>query len=152
MSPEPTTAPVPTTSTPLPSTGRKPVRWAYWPFRILISLVTVIFALQAIFAGQIMSGTFGSLLVHQNNAALADMVLIVSIPAAILLRWPGRGPFWPLLAVLALIAVSYTQSYFGFQRLMTVHVPLGLTIIIVSLELARWAWRVPREKRETDVA
>lgn len=109
--------------------------------RILVTVVAVLFFLQAVFAGQFLSGTFGSLLMHQNNAALTDMVLFVTVPAAVLLRWPGRGPFWPILAVLGLIVLSYTESSLGSSRIITLHIPLGVAIILLSTGLAIWAWR-----------
>jgi hypothetical protein len=126
-----------------PSINASPhrVRWTPWPFRLLSGIAAVLFALQAVFAGQMLSGTFGALQWHQNNAALADMVLFAAIPAALLLRWPGRGPLWPVFAVLGLLVLSYTQSALGFARLLTVHVPLGVAVILAAGTLAVWSWR-----------
>jgi hypothetical protein len=139
---------------PDPQTARavRPARWFHLPFRLLSSLVAVLYALQAVFAGQIMAGTFGSLLVHQNTAAFTDMVLVVTILAAVLQRWPGRGPLWPVAAVPALLGLSALQNYLGFSRLMTFHVPLGVLIIVLSFLLARRAWLLPGAAQATPSA
>lgn len=118
--------------------------WCYWPFRILASVIAILFGLQAVLAGQLMSGRFGALLAHQNNAALADFALIAALPAAVLVRWPGRGPWWPMVAVPALFGLSAAQSTLGFGRVLAVHVPLGVVIIVLALALAIWSWRHPR--------
>lgn len=124
--------------------------WTRWPFRVLATLVAVLFYLQAVYAGQFLSGTLGGLTRHHDNAALTDMLLFVTLPAAALLRWPGRGPWWPLLAVVGLIALSYTQTYLGTERILTVHVPLGVAIILLSTGVAVWSWfyRSPARRRE----
>lgn len=85
-----------------------------------------------------------------DTAALTDMLLFVTLPAAALLRWPGRGPWWPLLAVVGLIALSYTQTYLGTERVLTVHVPLGVAIILLSTGMAVWSWfyRSPARRRQ----
>lgn len=115
----------------------------FWPFRILATLVALLFFLQAVYAGQFLSGTFGALLQHQTKAALTDFALFATVPAAVLVRWPGRGPWWPILAVVGLIVLSYTQSELGFSRIVTVHIPLGVVIILLSTGLAIWGWRAP---------
>lgn len=121
-----------------------PHAWAYWPFRLLVSAAATLLFVQAVLAGQFLSGSYGSLLWHQNNAALTDMVLIAAIPAAVLVRWPGRGPLWPPFAVVGLLAISYGQSELGFSRVLTVHVPLGVVMIMIGAVLTGWAWRRPR--------
>ncbi|GAA1869581.1 hypothetical protein [Asanoa iriomotensis] len=126
---------------------RRERRWAYLPYRILISVAAVLVFLQPVLAGQFLSGTFGSLQRHQNVAALVDMVLIVAAPAAVLIKWPGGGPIWPSIATAAMLGVTALQNWAGFNRILGLHVPLGVTIVVLVLALAIWAWRPQAGRR-----
>lgn len=123
---------------------RQPRSWAFWPFRILVTLATTQLFVQAVLAGQFLSGSYTSLLWHQNNAALTDMVLIAAILTGILVRWPGNGPLWPTFAVTGLLAISYVQSELGFSRILAIHIPLGVVITMIAGLLTAWVWWQPR--------
>jgi hypothetical protein len=120
----------------------------HWPFRVTITVAAVLLFDQAIFAGRILSGSFPTLQTHRDNATYAGLAVLVAASSAILIRWPGRGPIWPALAVLGLFALIAAQIVVGFARLLTVHVPLGVSIIVLAVLLTVWAWRyqpaVPR--------
>lgn len=128
--------------------GRKRA-WVYVPYRVLITLALFIVLLQPVLAGQFMSGEYGALLWHQNAAAVLDMVLIASVVAGVLIKWPGRGPFWPILAPLGMLVLTYTQNELGFSRLVALHVPLGVLIILVMLPLTIWTWQPLRSRDRT---
>ncbi len=96
---------------------------------------------QAVFAGQFLDGTYGSLQVHRENATLAGICVLVSAVAAVLVRWPGRGPWWPILASVAVFGLIALQIILGFARSISVHVPLGVATILLAVVLAAWAWR-----------
>ncbi|WP_067126268.1 hypothetical protein [Microtetraspora malaysiensis] len=99
---------------------------------------------QAVFAGQFLSGTFAALHTHRENATAAGIAVLVAAVAAIPIRWPGGGPFWPVLACLALFGLVALQIVLGFARMLTVHIPLGVSIIFLAVVLVHWAWRRPR--------
>lgn len=115
--------------------------WTYWPFRLTVTAATVLLIDQSIYAGQFLSGMFGALHTHRENATAAGIVVLVAAMAAVPIRWPGRGPLWPLLACLGLFALIGGQIALGFLRLLTIHIPLGVTIIALAVLLAIWAWR-----------
>jgi uncharacterized membrane protein YfcA len=96
---------------------------------------------QAVFAGQFLAGSFGSLATHRANATLAGVAVMLSTIAAVLVRWPGGGPLWPAGACLGLFALIGVQIGLGFNRVLSVHVPLGVAIILLTALLAGWAWR-----------
>ncbi|MEU6785031.1 hypothetical protein ABZ912_38070 [Nonomuraea angiospora] len=99
---------------------------------------------QAVFAGQFLSGTFGALHTHRENATAAGIAVLIAAAAAIPIRWPGGGPFWPTLACLALFGLVALQIALGFARMLTVHIPLGVSTIFLAVVLVHWAWRRPR--------
>ncbi|GAA3741304.1 hypothetical protein GCM10022225_25890 [Plantactinospora mayteni] len=120
---------------------RRNVHWFLWPYRVLLTLVALLCYLQAILAGQFLSGTYGSLLAHQNTAAVIDMLLILAIPTALVITLWGRRPWWPVLFAAGLLGLTSTQNWLGFGRILTVHVPLGVAIVIAATGVAAWAWR-----------
>jgi heme A synthase len=99
---------------------------------------------QGVFAGQFLSGTYDALLTHRENATFAGISVLGSAIAAVLLRWPGRGPWWPMVACLGLFGLIALQIVIGFARILALHVPLGVMIIILATGLAVWAWRTGR--------
>ncbi|GAA3347854.1 hypothetical protein GCM10020358_64200 [Amorphoplanes nipponensis] len=121
------------------------VRLLHWPFRLSMSVAALMLLDQSVFAGQFLSGSFTALHTHRENATYAGIAVLVAAASAVLLRWPGppagRGPVWPLLACLALFGLIALQIVLGFARTLTVHVPLGVLIILMAVRLAVWAWR-----------
>jgi hypothetical protein len=75
-----------------------PPQWAYLPFQITITAAALVLFNQAVFAGQFLAGTFGSLHAHRENATYAGISVLLAAACAVLVRWPGQGPLWPLLA------------------------------------------------------
>ncbi|WP_236791771.1 hypothetical protein [Amycolatopsis sp. GM8] len=118
-----------------------PPRWPLHVFRVTSVVSAVMLFDQAVFAGQFLSGSFGSLQVHRDNATYAGISVLVSAVAGVLVRWPGRGPWWPLLGCLGIFAMVALQIVLGFARLLTVHVPLGVATILLAAALAVRAWR-----------
>jgi heme A synthase len=96
---------------------------------------------QAIFAGRMLSGSFPALHTHRENATYAGLVVLLAALCAIPIRWPGHGPLWPMFAGLGLFALIALQIVLGFTRVLVVHVPLGVSIILLAALLTIWAWR-----------
>ncbi|GAA1023665.1 hypothetical protein Aple_090440 [Acrocarpospora pleiomorpha] len=122
---------------------RRDVRWFLWPYRVIVSLVAALCYLQPILAGQFLSGTYSSLLAHQNTAAVIDMLLILAIPIALIITVWGRRSWWPVVFVVGLLGLTSTQNSLGFGRILTLHIPLGVAIIMAATAVAVWAWRAP---------
>lgn len=118
--------------------------WAYWPFRLVVTAATVLLVDQPVYAGQFLSGTFSALHTHRENATAAGIAVLVAALAAVPIRRPGRGPLWPVFACLGLFALIGGQIALGFLRLLTIHIPLGVTIIALAVLLTVWAWRPHR--------
>lgn len=118
-------------------------RWPRWAFRVTTTVAAVLLFDQAVFAGQFLDGTYSSLHTHRENATLAGVSVLVAAVSAVLVRWPGRGPLWPLLACLGVFGLIAIQIMVGFARLISVHIPLGVAIILLTALLTVWAWRRP---------
>jgi hypothetical protein len=118
-----------------------PLRWPRWLFRITSTVAAIMLFDQAIFAGQFLGGTYDSLHVHRENATYAGISVLISAVAAVLVRWPGKGPWWPILACVGIFGLIALQIILGFARAITLHVPLGVATIMVAVALAVWAWK-----------
>jgi protein-S-isoprenylcysteine O-methyltransferase Ste14 len=115
--------------------------WHYWPYRIALSVSAVLLFNQAVFAGQFLGGSYPSLATHRENATYAGVAVLVASLAAIVIRWPGRGPWWPIAATSGLFGLIVLQIVLGFLRLLEIHIPLGVSITVLAVLLLCWAWR-----------
>jgi hypothetical protein len=115
--------------------------WAWWPMRVIAAIQAVVIFDQAVFAGQFLAGEFGALARHGENATNAGVATIAMVVAAVLLRWPGGGPIWPLPVCAGLFGLIALQIVLGYARVLSVHVPLGVAIIAASLFVLVRAWR-----------
>ena len=118
-----------------------PTGWTHWPLRISATATAVLLLDQAVYAGQFLSGSFAALHTHRENATFAGLAVLATGACAVLQRWPGRGPLWPMFACLAQFALIGLQIGLGFARVLTLHVPLGVGIILGWIHLTVWAWR-----------
>ncbi len=127
--------------------------WHYWPYRIVLSVAAVLLFDQAVFACQFLGGSYPSLATHRENATYAGIAVAAAAFAAIPIRWPGRGPWWPMAATFGLFGLVGAQILLGFSRVLAVHIPLGVSIIVLVALLVCWAWRRhPAETGNAEVA
>jgi len=133
------------TTTPAPATTSVAPSWPHWTFRIVASLAALLLFIQSILAGQFIADKHDKLAftLHQENATVASVVVVLLIVAAILSRWPGRGPIGPLIASIGLLVVTAGEAAAGYGKLTQLHVPLGVLLIGIAVGMAIAAWRRP---------
>jgi hypothetical protein len=120
---------------------RRRPSWPSWVFRIGSTATAVIVFDQAVFAGAFLGGEYGALHDHRENATWAGIAMLVLAVSAVLLRWPGGGPWWPMAACLGIFGLIGLQIAIGFARILWLHVPLGAAIIVASALMSAWSWR-----------
>ena len=116
-------------------------------FRLCSTITAVLLLDQAVFAGQFLSGSFGALHTHRENATYAGLAALVTAAAGLLARWRGGGPWWPAVVYGGLFLLVAAQIALGFARLLTVHVPLGAAIIALAVGGTVRAWRTRPQRR-----
>jgi heme A synthase len=117
--------------------------WSRWLFRGMATVATVMLFDQAVLAGQFLAGSYNSLRYHRENATYAGLSVVACLIAAVLLRWKRHGPGWPIVAYTGLFGLVALQIAVGFARLLSLHVPLGVAIILIAAALAAWSWKRP---------
>jgi hypothetical protein len=117
--------------------------WPKWLFRVSITCEAVFAFAQAVLAGGFLAGHYDFLSMHKENATITGITGIVVILTAVLQWKPGGGPGWPIAVSAALFAAEAGQIIMGYARVLVVHVPLGVLIIVGIVKLLTWAWRAP---------
>ena len=88
-----------------------------------------------------MSGRFEFLEFHRAGATAAEFVILLAIIGAGWARYRRRYPLWPAGVTALLFVAIQIQEFAGEERALSVHVPLGVSIIVTVILLAVWAWR-----------
>lgn len=110
-------------------------------FRALAWLIALVYFGQAVLAGQFLSGTYPALRMHQLGATVADVLLFAAIVVAALLRWHAKGWIWPFWAALGLTVVAQAQNAAGAARLIQLHIPLGVAMLVAAVLMSLLATR-----------
>lgn len=104
-------------------------------FRWVTVLHTFLLCLQPFLAGSSLDGSETALDWHGINASVILTVGLVQSLVGIVLWRPGGGPGWPALVAIGLFAMAFIQLEVGYGANLSVHLPLGVSIVVVSLWL-----------------
>lgn len=115
--------------------------WPLWVFRVTMTVTAALMFDQAVLAGQFMAGVYPALATHRDMATVTGIAVIATIVAAVLVRRRGGGSRWPIVATSALLVLMALQAFAGFRSLLGLHIPLGVTVIMLTAALTVWAWR-----------
>jgi hypothetical protein len=108
--------------------------------RIVITLQVAAILFQAVTAGQLLDGTDSMKDVHGTGAGIVHLTGVVQVILAILWWRPGRGAGWPALVSVLLAVLGFAQSAVGGNHNLAVHVPLGVSMMGLSIAILVWAW------------
>ncbi|MFI7447350.1 hypothetical protein ACIBQX_07605 [Nonomuraea sp. NPDC049714] len=108
-------------------------------FKAVALLYMVAVLVQAVTAGQLLSGATGGL--HGVGAGAVLLLGLAQLVVAVLLWRPGRGAGWPALVSLAVLLLGLVQSMLGGSGAVAAHVPLGMALFGLSVWLVVWSWR-----------
>ncbi|MDF5755588.1 hypothetical protein [Spongiactinospora sp. TRM90649] len=125
---------------PLRPPGARRPRLA-WSLRVLVTTHLAGVLAQAALAGMFVTGDVGMLAAHRDNAVVTHVLTFSMTVAAVLVWRPARGPAWPAWTGGGLIVAENVQIVLGQERILGLHMPLGMLIFGVSAVLTVWAWR-----------
>jgi len=115
-----------------------------WPlllFRIVATLAAVGTILQPFLAGLFLSGSFDALKAHEVTGQAVGGIAVLSFLCAILYWRVGGGPVIALRMSGGLLVAVVLQIVLGYSRILALHVPLGVALVIGAGQLAHFAWR-----------
>lgn len=115
--------------------------WADRLFRVFITAAAVVLFNQSLSAGEFMSGKYEYLNFHRLGASVAEGVVVLAAISAGVARYRGRYTWWPVGLTALLFFAIQGQEFAGEERILSVHVPLGVSIITAVIGLTVWAWR-----------
>lgn len=116
-------------------------RWAVRAFRIPITAAAVMLFNQSLQAGEFMSGKFEFLEFHRLGATVSEYLILLALIGAVWARIRGRYSLWPAGVTVLLFVAIQVQEWAGESRVLSVHIPLGVSIIVTVILLTVWAWR-----------
>lgn len=109
--------------------------------RIVLVLHATLVVVQPVMAGYFLSGEVDAMAVHSPLGSTLWMLAFLQIFVAGLYWLAGRGRGWPVLASIGLFIAEMTQMTFGHTQTMSVHIPLGTSIVVAVALLAIWSFR-----------
>lgn len=118
------------------------LRVLVWLYAVVMWVVAFVYCVQAVLAGQFLSGVYGALSWHQYGATVSDVLLFCGVVVGVLLRWRGGCRWWPVGAAVGLLVANQVQNAAGAGRLVSLHVPLGVAMIVVAVLVALRVHRV----------
>ncbi|WP_328991059.1 hypothetical protein OG394_32870 [Kribbella sp. NBC_01245] len=108
--------------------------------RITALIHAVAVFLQPVLAGSYLSGSVGAIQGHGVIGSGLVLVALVQLLAATI-YWRRGGPGWPALATALIIAAETLQIVMGFNRAFTLHVPLGVGLLLACTAFAIWTFQ-----------
>jgi hypothetical protein len=122
------------------------------PRSLLAALRTVaivhlaVLAMQPVLAGQIFSGRPAALAFHSTvGETVAWLGLVQALMA--LLCWLRNGvSVWFAAASLVVFGLDGLQVHLGHAKVLSAHVPLGASLLAISLAMTLWLWRRPNPR------
>jgi hypothetical protein len=109
--------------------------------RVVAVLHSLAFLGQPVFAGGYLMGDVDSLTMHDINAFIITGLDVAQLICAIVYFWAGRGRAWPIWASLAVALAVEVQVGMGYERLLVVHLPLGVALTVAQILITVWLFR-----------
>ncbi|HEY6740622.1 MAG TPA: hypothetical protein VI076_17400 [Actinopolymorphaceae bacterium] len=126
-------------------------RATLWVLRVLALATSVTIVAQPLLAGFYLDGDMDALTVHGINGHVVTGFVFLELIAAVVFWLAGQGRGWPALALLGLFFAVETQVGMGYARMLGIHIPLGVTVVVLQLAFTVWVFtarsRRPRTRR-----
>jgi hypothetical protein len=109
-----------------------------WLLRGIAFVQLAMLAFQPVLAGLFLDGELDAIAVHGLSGSLLVLTDMAQVVAALLYFLAGRGKLWPLLLTAGMWLPLGIQIGMGHSRNMLVHIPLGVTLIVLQVVLFVW--------------
>lgn len=124
-----------------PPAARPPaVRTAtLWVFRLLTLAQAALFVLQPISIGSFLQGSWAAFDLHSIVGGVLVLPTMATAGVGLLLAVLARR-IWVGLGSMALGVLTTAQVGIGHAGMVSVHVPLGVVLVALSVWLCAWSW------------
>lgn len=129
----------PVTMTIGAQTGQGPRR-TLWLLRLVLTGHLLAVLAQPVLAGLFLTGDVDAIAVHATIGSALAVLGFVAIAGALAYVLGGRGRLWVLPVAVALFLADGAQIRMGYDRLLQLHVPFGVLIVVTSALMAVWVW------------
>lgn len=116
-------------------------RWPVVLFRATATCYALAAVAQPFLAGLFLSGSFSALKAHEVTGQAVGGLGILTLICAILLWRVGGGSVAAVRISGGLLVAVVLQIILGYDRLLALHVPLGVAMVAGIGRLAYFAWR-----------
>ena len=142
----------PVSAAPQRRPPRKPVaqRTFHWLVAIVLGIHAVLAYTQSILAGAYLSGSLDAMDVHGAIGSGLTVLVLLQAIVCLLFWFPGRGPWWPLVASVVLFLAEGLQVGMGYARTLGLHIPLGVALIMAITAMFVWSLRWRPTARTAD--
>jgi uncharacterized membrane protein YgdD (TMEM256/DUF423 family) len=103
--------------------------------RISVALHAVLIGGQVLSSGLLFGGSGIALAAHEHGAQIAQIVCLVVLALALVLRRRGQVPRPVVIVAAILFFGEALQTALGYNHLLAIHVPLGVAIVIGNVRL-----------------
>lgn len=111
-----------------------------WLLRTILTLSAGMAVAQPVLAGSYLSGSFDAIGSHGVNGSLLVIATAAGGVVAVAHRFTVGGSWWLVITMAVLVAACVLQVGLGFQRVLLLHLPLGVGIVALLVTLAVWSW------------
>jgi hypothetical protein len=119
------------------------------PFRVWAVFHGVLVLAQVGAAGALLDAVGPALAWHGGIGGSLILVAMVQTVLAVPAVWPGGMPVWPLAVSALLVVADTAQVAIGHAGLLTLHVPLGIAVVVTQVVVAVRALRPARPAART---
>lgn len=126
-------------------TNNRPRRGTVTGFRIMTGLLVLSIVVQAVSAGELLSGGTGFRGVHAIGGMVVLAFAVTTVILAVVGWRQGAVPGWPSITSAVIVLACIGQIMLGSTDTITAHVPLGVALAAGSTALTVYAWR-PRRR------
>jgi hypothetical protein len=109
--------------------------------RVAAVLHSLAFLAQPVFAGGYLMGDLDSLGLHRLNGGGVPGLALAQLTGAWVYFGGGGGGAWPIWASLAVALAVEVQVGMGFERVLVVHLPLGVSLTVGQVLIPVWLFR-----------
>ncbi|MEZ0066275.1 hypothetical protein ABIA32_002285 [Streptacidiphilus sp. MAP12-20] len=124
-------------------------RWPLLTLRVTAALVALLALAQPVLAGGFLQGYYPLLNAHLMAAMILSTAVLLSLVASVLVWRLGGGPTAFMLYYGILLVLCVAQITLGFDRVLLLHIPLGIAIFVMSEKFVTDIFRFKPSAAET---